>query len=388
MTTRADNQVLREKPGEKDRVLVAMSGGVDSSVAVGLLLDQGYDCVGATMELGIGEQGGARDPREGVTGGGHANEQPRETESASEAAARVAAERGITHHVLDLRDEFARCVIDPFVQAYLSASTPNPCIRCNRYLKFGRLLAAANEFGCDKIATGHYARISYNEESGRFELRRAADLKKDQSYVLYTLTQEQLSRVVFPLGELTKEEAREFARAHGFANAEQSESQDICFIPDGDYAGFIHRWVKDDVETGLAPGNFVDEKGEVLGTHRGLIHYTIGQRKGLNLPSTEAWYVTELRAATNEVVLGRREAAYGRELITEDFNWVSIEAPSEAFRAKAKARYRHEASDCEVTPLADGRVRIVYDEPQWAITRGQAVVVYDGDLVLGGGTIE
>ena len=343
------------------RALIAMSGGVDSSVAVLRMQEKGYDCVGATMRLFS------------------------ESAAAGEAAA-VAAALGIPYHLFDFRNEFVEKVMDPFVEAYLAGTTPNPCIRCNRWLKFDRLLAKADELGCEKIATGHYARVTQNEETGRLELRRGKDPKKDQSYVLYILTQAQLSRVEFPLGELTKEQVREIARARDFSNAEKGESQDICFIPDGKYEDFV-RARAHAADRGMCPGNIVDEEGRVLGTHRGYIGYTIGQRKGLGLSSTEPWYVTAIRPETNEVVVGRRESARGRELLATDFNWLSIEAPTAPLRAQAKTRYRAAAADCVVTPLSGGDVRVVFDEPQWAITRGQAVVVYDGDVVLGGGTI-
>ena len=350
--------------------MIAMSGGVDSSVTAALMMEEGYACTGVNMRL-------YSSPETAVT------EKSCCSVRDAQDAAKVADSMGMPFFILYYTEEFQRCVIDPFVSSYLSGITPNPCIDCNRNLKFDRLLAVAKEKGFDKLATGHYARVVFNEESGRYELWKAADKNRDQSYVLYMLDQEQLSRIVFPLGGYTKPEVRELAAAYGFANAEKKDSQDICFIPDGDHAAFIEAYTGKKVPG----GKFVDEAGNGLGEHKGIIRYTIGQRKGLGISSDRPWHVKEIRAETNEVVLARREAVYGDTLIAKDFNWLSVPAPEGDLRACGKIRYRYADAPCIATVLPDGRVRVVFDEPQPSITPGQAVVLYDGERVLGGGTI-
>lgn len=336
------------------KALIAMSGGVDSSVAAKLMLEQGYECIGCMMLL-------------------HGGENTADAKS-------VADTLSIPFYVFDFTEQFQRLVVDRFVRTYELARTPNPCIDCNRYLKFGLLYEKAKELGCDVLVTGHYARIV--EENGRFFLKKAINESKDQSYVLYSLSPEQLRRTRFPLGELSKDEVRAIAAASGFVSAHKPDSQDICFVPDGDYAAVIAR------RTGKAPvpGNFVDQDGAILGRHRGLIHYTIGQRRGLALPQGERVYVTALRPRDNTVVVGSNEALFSRTLTASDFLW-SIAPPEGALRCEAKIRYRHTAQSAVACVRADGAVEVTFDTAQRAITPGQSVVLYRGDTVLGGGKI-
>lgn len=336
------------------KALIAMSGGVDSSVAAKLMLDKGYTCIGCTMLLHGGED-------------------------ASDARS-VAERLSMPFHVFDFTEAFQRRVVDRFVRTYETGSTPNPCIDCNRYLKFGLLYEKAKELGCDVIVTGHYARVS--QENGRFFLKKALDESKDQSYVLYHLTPEQLRHTQFPLGEMSKAEVRAIAAQSGFVSADKPDSQDICFVPDGDYAAVIER------RSGKtpAPGNFMALDGTVLGQHRGLIHYTIGQRRGLALPQGERIYVCALRPQDNTVVVGPNEALFARTLVASDFQW-SIAPPSGALFCEAKIRYRHKAQRAAARVLPGGTVEVTFDDAQRAITPGQSVVLYQADTVLGGGTI-
>lgn len=346
-------------------VLVAMSGGVDSSVTAVRLVEDGYACVGATMRLF---------DKDGVCG------------SASEAddARRVAESLGFVHHVFDYTGAFSKEVIDRFVTAYEQGRTPNPCIECNRYMKFAALFDAAREYGCDAIATGHYARVEYDASCGRYKLKKARNLDKDQTYVLYFLTQEQLAHVHFPLGEFeSKAQVREVAEKYGFENAHKRDSQDICFVPNGKYADFI----RERTARTYPAGDFVDREGNVLGRHNGIIGYTIGQRKGLGLSLPAPLYVCRKDMEQNAVVLCPETGLYSRRLIAEDFNWVAGETPETPVRATAKTRYSAKEAPVTATVCADGRVEVVFDEPQRAVTVGQAVVLYSGDEVLGGGTI-
>ena len=351
------------------KALIAMSGGVDSAVAAWLMQQAGWDCVGCTMKLYQNEDAGIS--------GEHTCCALDDVEDARAVAYRM----GIVHHVFNFSDTFREQVIDKFVASYLEGRTPNPCIDCNRYLKFARLYHRAKELGCDVIVTGHYARIE--AESGRWYLKKAMDAEKDQSYVLYHMTQDQLAHTRFPLGGLTKPETRAIAEAQGFVNARKPDSQDICFVPDGDYARVIEQ------RTALspAPGDFVDAEGRVLGRHRGIIHYTVGQRRGLGLSFSEPYYVTAIDARANTVTLGPKSALFRRTVLARDFHWIAGEPPTGPIRCAAKIRYRHPEQPCLLTPLTDGSVRLDFDEPQRAVTPGQSAVVYDGDTVLGGGEI-
>ena len=353
-----------------EKVLIAMSGGVDSSVAAYLMKQQGCDCVGVTMRLFSNDDIGLS----------------REKSCCSlddvQDARSVAAKLAIPYYVFNFTGDFKSQVIDRFTSAYACGQTPNPCIDCNRYLKFERLYERAQLMGCDAVVTGHYARIG--QENGRFVLKKALDASKDQSYVLYSLTQEQLAHTRLPLGEFEKTDTRRIAEELGFFNARKPDSQDICFVPDGDYAAFIER------TTGKTypEGNFVDEQGNVLGRHRGIIHYTIGQRRGLGIAAETPLYVKRIDPERNEVVLCRDEALYSRALTAKELNWMAFETPPDSFRASAKIRYRHAEQPCTVKVLPGGRVAVEFDEPQRAATPGQAVVFYHGDTVLGGGVIE
>ena len=351
--------------------LVAMSGGVDSSVAAYLLCDCGYDVTGATMRLYRSSQLGLGRAKVCCS-----------LDDIDDARA-VADELNIPFEVLDYTKDFRSEIIDRFVRVYEEGGTPNPCIDCNRVMKFGKLFEYADENGIEFIATGHYARVEYDEAKGRWLLRKALDASKDQSYVLYCLTQPQLARVRFPLGEMTKAETRALAESLGFVNARKHDSQDICFVPDGDYAGFMERY------TGKAypAGDFLDAEGNPVGRHKGAVRYTIGQRKGLGIAMGEPVYVFAKDMERNTVSLGPEENLFKRTLYAADVNWIAIAELTEPVRVKAKTRYRQKEQPATIYPEADGTVRAEFDEPQRAITPGQAVVFYDGDLVVGGGTI-
>lgn len=357
------------EPREKS-ALIAMSGGVDSSAAAWLMLQAGYRCQGATMHLHW-DAGVEQDKYRTCCS-------RRDIEDAGE----VAAQLGIPYEILVYTMEFKKQVIDKFVRVYEEGGTPNPCIDCNRYLKFGRMLQAAEERGLEYVVTGHYARIEYDEGRGRWLLKKAVDAGKDQSYVLYMLTQQQLAHIQFPLGGKEKSQVREMAGKLGFVNAAKHDSQDICFVPDGDYGAFLERY------TGKTypPGDFLDTEGHVVGRHRGAARYTLGQRKGLNLAMGTPVYVCGKDMADNTVTVGPDSALYSRILRAEDMNWISLEKPGAPLRVKAKTRYRQAEQWATVYP-EDGGVRLEFDEPQRAVTPGQAVVLYDGELVVGGGTI-
>ena len=346
-----------------------MSGGVDSSVAAYLMKQRGFDCIGVTMKLFSNEEIGCSRAKTCCS--------LEDVEDARSVAYRL----GIPYYVFNFTEDFGRQVIDRFVAAYENGATPNPCIDCNRYLKFERLYRRAAELGCDRVATGHYARIE--KQGDRYLLKKASDESKDQSYVLYAMTQEQLAHTAFPCGALNKTQTRQIAEEQGFLNAEKPDSQDICFVPDGDYAAFIRRY------TGKSypDGPFVTTRGEIIGRHRGIIHYTVGQRKGLGISSDRPLYVQSIDAAKNTVVLGENRELFGTELNAVNFNWIAFETPPDILRAKAKIRYRHREQWATVEVTGKNKVHLVFDAPQRAVTRGQAVVLYDGDTVLGGGEI-
>ena len=349
---------------KKEKALVAMSGGVDSSVAAWLILQEGYDCMGATMVL--------CDALPGCCPTGH------------DADAQSVAQRlGIDFCVLDSQDVFRENVVEDFVKSYEAGLTPNPCIVCNRTVKFGHLLDQAKALGCQFVVTGHYAQIRYDKNSGRYLLYKAADASKDQSYFLASLSQEQLSRARFPLGGMTKEQARQIAEKQGFINAKKRDSQDICFIPDGDYVAFLKKYTEKEYPC----GDYLDVNGKVVGQHKGAVAYTLGQRKGLGIALGAPVYVCAKDMAANTVTVGPEENLFSDTLVAENWNWIPFPALTEPMRVTAKARSRHNGAPATVYPEADGSARVVFDEPQRAITPGQAVVLYDGDLVIGSGTI-
>jgi tRNA-specific 2-thiouridylase len=351
--------------------MIAMSGGVDSSVAACLLKEKGYACTGVTMKLFGNEDIGAS--RDDVCCS---------LRDASDARS-VAGALDMPHYVFNFSRDFEEQVIGIFVAEYEGGRTPNPCIDCNRYLKFEKLFARARQLGYDFIATGHYARIARDERSGRFLLKKALDRTKDQSYVLYMLTQEQLAHTLFPLGGLKKSEVREIAQARGFVNAKKRESQDICFVPSGNYSEFIERRTGKRSE----PGDFVDESGRPLGRHGGLIRYTIGQRRGLGISLRDKLFVCGKSVRENTVTLGGEESLYANVLIAGDFNLVSREFLDGPLRVKAMTRYRQEEQPASVEMTGPDEVKVAFDEPQRAAAPGQAVVLYEDDVVLGGGTI-
>lgn len=350
------------------KALIAMSGGVDSSVAAYMMLQAGIDCIGCTMQL--------LEPTEEECTADRTCCSLDDTMDARSVARRL----GIPFYAFNFRDEFQKNVVQCFVDSYLRGQTPNPCIDCNRHLKFGKLLLRAEELGCDCVVTGHYARIE--QRDGAYVLRKALDPTKDQSYVLYNLTQRQLAHTRFPLGDMTKQETRQIAQAQGFVNAAKPDSQDICFVPDGDYARVIEQYA----DYVPPPGDFVTTDGRVLGHHKGIIHYTIGQRKGLGIAADAPYYVCAIRPQDNTVVLGRPQDLMRTAAEVPQMHWISGKAPDEPIRCSVKIRYRQPEQPSLVIPT-DGGVRIEFDVPQRAVTPGQSAVLYDGDVVLGGGIL-
>lgn len=339
----------------KRKALVAMSGGVDSSVCAYMALKAGYECIGATMIL-CDKESSYTDARD---------------------AAAVCQRLGIEHYTFDLRREFKDFVIDDFINAYEDGATPNPCIVCNKFLKFGILFDKGRELGCDTIVTGHYARV---DSQDGYSLKKAVDTAKDQSYVLWSIKKDMLKNIYLPLGEITKDEARAIAAREGFVTAHKSDSQDICFVPDGDYASVIEEY------TGrqYPGGSFVDTEGRVLGSHRGIIRYTVGQRKGLGIAFGKPMYVKGKNVSTNEVILCSDEELFSRELTARDFNLIETDFS----QTKAKIRYNQKEQPCTLLLTEEGKARIIFNSPQRAIAKGQSVVVYEDDRVVGGGIIE
>ncbi|MDR2610258.1 MAG: tRNA 2-thiouridine(34) synthase MnmA [Clostridiales Family XIII bacterium] len=377
--------------GAGKKALIAMSGGVDSSVAALFMKERGYECAGVTMRLFDNED---------------ICEAPSKTCCSledAEDARRVAAEIGIPFYIFDFSADFREQVIERFCRSYLAGITPNPCIDCNRYIKYDRLYRRMDLMGFDCVVTGHYARIHRDEVSGRYLLLAAGDKTKDQSYVLYMLSQDQLAHTVFPLGDRKKEEIRRIAGKHGFVNAHKRDSQDICFVRDGDYAKFIANYLLDkpgieqggaeksgaEAPAGMRPGNFVDRDGTLLGGHEGIVHYTIGQRKGLGRAFGKPVYVTEIRPDTNEVVLGEDADLFSERVTIYDINLISVadDGLAEPMRVTAKIRYNQPPMPATAVRTGTDRIEIRFDEPQRAVTRGQAAVLYDGEIVVGGGTI-
>lgn len=354
------------------KAMIAMSGGVDSSVAAFLMKEQGYECIGATMKLFYNEEVGvSRD---------HSCCSLDDVEDARS----VAQALDIPYYVFNFSSRFQEDVIDRFVTAYENGMTPNPCIDCNRYLKFEKLFSRAKELDYDYVVTGHYAQIEYDSERGRYLLKKAKDPGKDQSYVLYSMTQEQLAHTIFPLGGMKKTDVRAIAEEHGFINAKKHDSQDICFVQNGSYADFIEQY------TGkrYPDGDFVDQEGKVLGRHKGIIRYTVGQRKGLGISFAQPMYVSRVNPLDNTVVLGSNQDLFSTTFSAKDINLISTERLEGPVRLKAKVRYRQPEQWAVVTQTDEDTLRIEFDEPQRAITKGQAVVLYDGDVVVGGGTIQ
>lgn len=356
------------------KVMVGMSGGVDSSVAAMLLREQGFDVMGVTLKL-FSDEDIDQAQKEGKTCCALSD---------VEDARSVARRLGFEHLVFNFKDNFREHVMKQFSDSYLGGRTPNPCIECNRHVKFDKMLRRALELEYDYIATGHYAVCEYDEKRGRWLLKRSADRSKDQTYVLYSLTQEQLSHTLFPLGSLDKTQVRELAEKAGLVNSNKPDSQDICFVPDGDYAGFIKRFTGTDVPH----GNFVDMEGKVLGEHKGIINYTVGQRKGLGISLGKPAYVVKKDVDTNTVTLGDESDLYTKTLIADDFNLISVAEITEPMRVTAKTRYSQKEQPATVSYLGNGEYMVEFDQPQRAVTSGQAVVLYDGDIVVGGGTIK
>ncbi len=360
-----------EEVKDKKSALIAMSGGVDSSVAAYLMKERGYKCMGTTMRLYTNSDIGLSEY--------HTCCSKKDIDDAAE----VAFELGIPYEVLDYTPDFRELIIEKFIRTYEAGGVPNPCIDCNRYMKFDRLFCFARENGLNYVVTGHYARIRFDEDSERYLLLKAVDPEKDQSYVLYMLTQDQLTHLKFPLGEIRKEETREIAGKLGFVNAAKHDSQDICFVPDGDYVGFMEQYSGKK----YPDGPIVDEDGRVRGTHHGAVHYTTGQRRGLGIAAERPLYVIRKDMESNTVFVGPESSLYSDTLYAEEVNWISSGGPFENLRVQAKTRYRQKEQWATVYPMDNHRIKLVFDEPQRAVTAGQAVVMYDGDIVVGGGTI-
>ncbi|MFC2163939.1 tRNA 2-thiouridine(34) synthase MnmA [Acidobacteriota bacterium] len=358
----------------KNRVAVAMSGGVDSSVAAARLLEWGYDVVGITMNLfSLLREFCTDDSLKSCCGRG-----------AIEDANRVASKLGIDHYLLDLKKPFEELVIADFLQEYRQGRTPNPCIRCNQYIKFDVLMKRASKLDANFLATGHHARIEEDKGTGRFQLKKGRDGEKDQSYFLYTMTQEQLSKILFPIGDLTKTEVRAKAEALGLPVAQRPESQEICFIPDNNYVRFL----KERIPGAFQTGPIVNEEGKVLGEHNGIIHFTVGQRRGMGISAPHPLYVLDINPHKNRVIVGPDESLYKSHLQAANINWISKADVTGPLPVKARIRYKHREAKAELVMIESGQVHVKFDTPQRAITPGQAVVFYDSEVVVGGGTIQ
>jgi len=355
----------------KKKVAVAMSGGVDSSVCAALLKEEGYEVIGVTMQIWPKAEGKSRADRHcGV--------------NAIDDAKKVADELGISHYAFNLCGVFEKYVIDNFCDEYKKGRTPNPCIRCNQYIKFGALLKTAKQLGADYLATGHYAKIAYNEESGEYLLRKGTDPDKDQSYFLYIMTQSQLENVLMPLGNYTKNEIRTIARNLNLPVVDRLESQEICFIPDNDYPKFLKEYIQEAAK----PGPILNTQGELLGEHRGILFYTIGQRRGLGISAKVPLYVVAIDREKKAIIVGTEDELYRNKLRACEVNYISAERLKRPTKLKVKIRYRHKEAEAIVYPIGSEEVHIEFIQPQRAITPGQAVVFYDKDIVIGGGTIK
>ncbi len=351
-----------------------MSGGVDSSVAAALLLEQGYEVVGVTMNLFSLPQDYCRSEKLKSCCGW----------KATEDAHQVALTLGISHYVVDFRKPFEKSVITDFCEEYAQGRTPNPCIRCNQHIKFDVLLKKMKALEADYLATGHHARIEYDKQSVRYILKKGKDRKKDQSYFLYPMTQKQLSRTLMPVGDYTKEEVRKKAQSFGLPVAERPESQEICFVPDNDYAGFLLSRIPE----AFHPGPVVDSENRTLARHKGIVHYTIGQRRGIGISAPHPLYVLSILSDENTIVVGPEKELYGKSLLASELNMISLEKITEPLKVKARIRYKHREAQALVTPLDSDKVRVEFERSQRAITPGQSVVFYDGDTVVGGAIID